>query len=157
CQSSSSCGPESTCGFMKSELRRRMMNGGCLCERFELPGNELRVLFNFIKNGQCRFERAQPFFSRNRSFLPCCYRLQKCLDFELQWLIFGNRERLEADLRVPGHAEHRPVLPLIVERYVLVWLEQPQLPYALGRDPACRQVCHAARVERQPHIGDVHL
>ena len=66
-------------------------------------------------------------------------------------------ERLESDLLVSGNREDGGFLLLVIERDVLVRLEEAQLADAFGGDAAGRQIRDAAAGKSQAHIGDVHF
>ena len=59
--------------------------------------------------------------------------------------------------RLVADRKDHQVLPAVVERDVLLRLEQPQFADALGGNPAGREIGDAAVGELQAHVGDVHL
>lgn len=125
--------------------------------RLNLPCDHLRVLFNFTKNGQGDFERAQSVFAWDLRASAIGHRIQERFDFEAQRFFLGYRQRLESNLPVAGNGEGDGFLLLVVERDVLVWLEEAQLADALGGDAAGGEVGDATAGESQAHVGDVHF
>src|SRR5437868_9404190 len=71
---------------------------------------------------------------------------------------FHEGRGIEASSSAAGvNVEDDDVLPGVVERQVLVRLEEAQLAHALGADAAGGKVGDASRLKLQAHVGDVHF
>ena len=83
--------------------------------------------------------------------------IQKGVELEFERFTLGNGRLFEADLAVAAHAEDGEILAGVVERQVLVGLEEAEFADALGGDAAGGEVGHAAVGELQADVGDIHL
>ena len=76
---------------------------------------------------------------------------------ELQFERFGlfGGVLLEADLLVGANGEGGEILPGVIEREVLVWLEEAELADFFGGDAAGGKVCDATVLELETDVGDI--
>ena len=83
--------------------------------------------------------------------------MEKSVELEFERFAFGNGRLFEADLALAGDAEDGQVLPRIIERQVLVGLEEAEFAHAFGGDAAGGEVGDAAVGELQADISDIDL
>ena len=115
------------------------------------------MLFDFIKNrkgySKGLTRGAAGAFRRISRF----YAVEKRSELELKRLRLRHRGLLEPDLAIGADGENRQILTRIVERQVLLGLEQAELADPLRGDTAGCQVCDAAVRELKTHIRDIDL
>src|SRR5215471_10742903 len=113
------------------------------------------VQFNFIKDGECGFQRGEGLRASYARRLARNHALEKLLQLQAQRLVFRHRERRELDGHVRSHAEPCGVLARVIERDVFVRLEEPQLADALRGDAAGSEIGDASARKLKPDIRDI--
>src|SRR5215472_2303908 len=123
---------------------------------------------------QCQGQRGAPIFNGYNRFATGLHRLKKGSQLCLQGFSWLDRWLLNVDPRHRTrawrnafsphqrqrrslvHADGDYILPRVVDRDVLVWLEEAQFTNALRAYPAGGEVGHATRLELQTNVGNIH-
>ena len=135
--------------------------------RYAGKPNFLPMRANLGHNIERKRERAAAVFKRHHRRTAFPYRVKKRLQFRMQRLFRSHRWFGHFNLwidrgsacrcRIGSDGEDEHLLASIVDRDILLGLEETQLAHALGRDAAGGEVGHTSRFEFQPHIGDIRL
>src|ERR1700722_7667077 len=93
-------------------------------------------------------------------FAARAHGLQKRLELRMQRFHARRGQLFKRKLRLrsgPPHADAQSIAPRVIERNVLVLLEESHFTHAFRRNPACGHVGDGSAREFQAHVSDVHL
>src|SRR5580698_4189680 len=124
------------------------------------------MLGNCRINPQGQLKRCVSVFSRYDRLAAPADAFEKGFDLETQWLALRYLRFLHTEARgnrfhrrtitSPGrHVNEQKILPGIIDRDVLVRLEEAQLANPFGADPTGGEVGDAARLEFDPDVCDI--
>src|ERR1041385_1365027 len=115
---------------------------------------------DFERCSQC----ATAVLERDHGLLSRAHGLEKRLQFGAERLLVDHLRLQNFDLRIcRGHpvlaadGEHQYVLTAVIERNVLMGLEESQLADALGGNSAGSKVSHTPRLELQPDVRYINF
>src|SRR5580704_12410554 len=120
-------------GSCHSGNRSNAAESGRFARDIERLRHQLGVRLNFIKNVLSHLQRGQSLRAGYSRSAPGSHASEKAFQLQPQRLILGDRKRRVADRQGRFHGEADHILPRVIERNILVRLEQAELADTLRR------------------------